>query len=59
MVEKVAGGNAYDIQGTEASHVCSSYLHTSLANWTDVSEANRDHGYVEQVCYLTGWARLI
>ena len=47
VVEKVAGGNTYDIQGKEASHVCSSYLHTSLANLTDVSEANRDHGYVE------------
>ena len=46
FVEKVAGGPNYDIQGFEASNVCTEFLNTSLATWNEVSDANSNNGYV-------------
>ena len=46
LVEKIAGAPKYDIQGTEASTVCSDYLHTSLATWDEVGDANTNNRFV-------------
>ena len=45
-VEKTAGDPKYDIQGTEASTVCSDYLHTSLATWDEVADSNANKRFV-------------
>ena len=46
FVEKVVGAPGYDIQGNEASTVCSDYLHTSLATWDEVAAVNTDNKFV-------------
>ena len=46
FVQKIAGADKYDIQGTEASTVCSDFLHTSLATWDEVADANTNKGFV-------------
>ena len=45
-MEKIAGAPKYHIQGTEASTVCSDYLHTSLATWDEVAAANNNNRFV-------------
>ena len=49
FVEKVAGAPGYDIQGNEASTVCSDYLHTSLATWDEVAAANTNNSFVSLI----------
>ena len=49
FVEKIAGETKYDMQGTEASTVCSDYLHTSLATWDEVADANANKRFVSWI----------